>query len=360
MKTKKPVDIVYNICEQMIRNSPKRSYKRLNPALHSTLANSIKADLPFLPTTFSSVYNELRGGYWFGDGEGSHMGEGFYNIACAMNHASAQQSFEQFANRPACLWEEDAKLPVRLHVGSRFTWKGYFLTVTSMRSDSLVACTYKDYESPVRGIKAGAVIGDYDDKYLITDSHGGTLCVVKAKKTNGSRIVAKRFTIPYSEIKELRRSSKARLHDMLVKIASCDPIKDSKTLTAEINANHFRHFELEEIQNGFGKRRSWVANQSKVEAWRQGKDGAWFGSKIVLLRLNGDLVECSNGNSVSKNAAEGILPVLLKHRNKTNRLDIQIDSYRIKSIGASGVKIGCTLVPWEEVEWLATELGISA
>lgn len=158
-------DIVFDICQRMLANSSERSYKRLNPALRGTLANCIAADLPFQPTTFRKIYNELRGGWFFGDGAGSHIGEGFYNLACEHNHASAQQSFEKFAGRPACLWEENAKPPLRLHVGAQFTWQGYYVTVTSMRKDDLVACTYKDSSPTIRGLKVGAVIC-YDPEYI--------------------------------------------------------------------------------------------------------------------------------------------------------------------------------------------------
>lgn len=93
-------DIVFTICQSMLSESPEASYKRLNPALRSTLHNCIEADLPFQPETFRRIYNELRGHWWYGDGAGSHIGEGFYSAACNLNHASAIKSFEQFAITP--------------------------------------------------------------------------------------------------------------------------------------------------------------------------------------------------------------------------------------------------------------------
>ncbi len=255
---KKNKDIVYNIIQQMLDNSPERSYKRLNPALRNALGNCIEADLPFQLDTFERIYKTLRGGWWFGDGAGSHIGEHFYSTACNLNHASAQQSFEAFAKRPAVLWEENAKTPERLHVGSQFTWQGRYVTVTSMRDDSLVACTYKDYRSTVPGLKVGATIG-YDPEYVITSSkksgNSHSLTVQKAPKTSGDREISKRFVIPYAAIATLRRTAKARVKAVLDKIASCDPEKDAKKITDEINAEHFRHFELEEINAAFGRRR---------------------------------------------------------------------------------------------------------
>ncbi len=349
-------DIVFGILQTMLRHSPERSYQRLNPALRSTLGDCIRADLPFKPDTFKKIYNELRGYQWFGDGAGSHVGENFYSLACECNHASAQQSFEAFAGRPGCLWEEDAKTPIRLYVGAQFTWRGHYVTVTSMRKDGLIACTYKGYVSPVSGIKVGATIS----RYLITsakrDGSATVLRVVKAPASQGCRDIAKRFTITYAEITEMRKTAKARLKTMLVKIAECDPAKDAEKLTKEINAAHFRHFELEDIRAAFQKRKEWIASQEKIEAWRKGANGAWLDVKATLIRVNGDRVECSNGNSISKAAAAAVLPVLLASRKQSTSLDLPVESYRVNRVNPEGVKIGCTFVPWAEIDRITPEL----
>ncbi len=130
-------DIVFNIIQQVLSNSPEASYVRLNGALRRILGDCISADLPFQPDTFRRIYNDLRGRWWFGDGGGSHVGEHFYSHAVAVNHASAYQSFEKFAGRPGVLWEENSGVTIRLTVGSEFTWHGYYVTVTSLRSDSI-------------------------------------------------------------------------------------------------------------------------------------------------------------------------------------------------------------------------------
>lgn len=352
-------DIVFNICRTMLENSPERSYKRLNPALRGTLAACIEADLPFQLDTFQRIYKGLRGSWWFGDGCGSHVGEHYYTTACGMNHAGAQQSFEQFAERPACLWEENAKTPERLHIGSQFTWRGQYVTVTSMRQDSLVACTYKDYKPEVKGLKTGATLG-YNPSWLITsskrDGAAAVLRVVEAKEDSGSRDIAKRFTIPYAEISELRRSAKARLKVVLDKIAQCDPAKDAERLTKEINAEHFRHFEFEQINVAFARRKDWLKDEAKVQAWRNGENGAWLGDKATMLRILADRVECSNGNSVSKAAASRVLPVLLDQRKATASVSIPVDSYTVEHISHFGVKIGCTLVPWGEIDLIKSQL----
>lgn len=275
-------DEVFNILKSMLQASPEASYKRLNPALRCTLSNCISADLPFRPDTFRRIYNELRGGWWFGDGAGSHVGEHFYSQACSLNHASAVNSFEHFAERPGVLWEEDVKTPERLHVGRRFSWKGCFVEVTSMRKESLVACTYKDSRDSIEGLKVGALVS-YSNPHVITsakrEGKAMLLRAVKAPATYGQRTVARRFTISYEEITTFRRTKKGRLKAVLETIAICDP-KDAEKLSKQIAVEHFRHFQLEEVNAAFAKRKDWLADEERINAWRGGVNGAWLGPVI--------------------------------------------------------------------------------
>ena len=389
MKTEKSV--VFTICQQMLTHSPEASYQRLNPALRDTLANCISAALPFQPDTFKRIYNELRGAWWFGDGAGSAAGEHYYSHAVGCNHALAYQSFENFAGRPGVLWEEDANIPKRLHVGSRFTWKGHYVTVTSLRSDSLIACTYKDARARVSGIKVGATISDYSARenkhYVITaskrDGTATVLRVVPAEARHGDSLVARRFTIGYEEIAEFRRSEKARVKEILVLISKCNPQKDQAKLSKRISGEHFRHFQLEIIRGAFTarikalaaeaakvkeeaekrrreeERREWLANKpAQIEKWRNGANGAWLAVEETLLRVKGDQVECSNGNAVSAGAARSVLPVLLDQRSlrTATNLNLPLDGHTVTHIGPEGVQIGCTLIPWSEIDYVATKL----
>jgi hypothetical protein len=300
----------------------------------------------------------LRGGWWFGDGNGSNIGESFYTLACDVNHAGAQQSFESFAERPGVLWEENIRTPERLHVGSRFTWKGVFVTVTSMRKDSLVACTYKNIER-VEDLKPGAIIGYNPGHLVLSAKRNGKKTVLKVVETSDrpcGTIIDKRFTITYEEITDLRKTAKARVRAIVTKITQCNPDRDRARITKEINAEHFRHFELEEIQSAFRRRERWLSSEIEIEKWRQGNGGAWLDVKLTLLRLCDGRVECSNGNSVSEAAASRVVPVLLEHRKKSGELSIAVDGYQVKRVSKDGVKIGCTLVPWEEIDRIAPQL----
>lgn len=351
-------DPVFNILRAMLSSSPEASYKRLNPALRCTLSDCISADLPFRLNTFNRIYNELRGHWWFGDGGGSYVGEHYYSQACLLNHASAYQSFEHFAGRPGVLWEQNAKTPERLHVGSRFSWKGCFVEVTSMRKDSLVACTYKDSCDSIKGLKVGALVS-YPNPHVITsakrDGNAVLLRVVKAPVTHGERKVARRFTIGYEEVAEFRRTEKARLKKVLEAIATCDP-KDAAKLSKQIASEHFRHFQLEEVNTAFSKRKDWLTDQTRIEAWRSGTNGAWLDVKGILLRVNGDAVECSNGNSVSVSAARRVLPIIMDRRRSAGSLDLPLDGFQINRVSDAGVTVDCTLVPWPEIDYLKLTL----
>lgn len=364
---KKSNDVVFNILQQMLSASPEASYKRLNPALRSTLGDCINADLPFHRDTFQRIFNGLRGHWWFGDGAGSHVGEHYYSQACACNHASAIQSFEQFAGRPGVLWEENVATPERLHVGSQFTWKGYYVTVTSMRTDSLVACTYQDTDDRTySGIKVGAELtdGGYRNRkhYVITAStkagKGKVLRLMPTTANTGSRTIARRFTIRYDEIAEFRRTERKRLKLVLDKIATCNPEKDATALSKQIAGEHFRHFQLEEINAAFKKRKDWIATETRIESWRNGVNGAWLDVKENLLRINGDRVECSNGNSVSVAAVKRVLPILLDMlaERRFGSINLPLDGHTLNSINAKGAKVGCTFVAWPEIERLQTTL----
>lgn len=352
------LDPVFELLQSMLRNSPEASYKRLNPALRNTLANCIEADLPFAQDTFKRVYNELRGNWWFGDGAGSSMGEHFYTLACNVNHSGAQQSFESFAGRPGVLWEENAETPSRLHVGSQFTWKGYYVEVTSMRADSLVACTYHSAGGRRSGIEIGAEVGEYDEPYVVTHRRkkgkGWILEVVPTKVEQYGRVVARRFTIPYEEIKEFRRTEKVRVAAVLKQIAECDPSRDVKVINEAIAAEHFRHFQLEKIRKAWSARNKAVADESRVADWRAGVNGAFLGeTQSNLLRVKGDRVECSNGNAVTVASVRRVLPLLLGRRKVSGELSEPLDGHIIKRTAPKGVTVGCTFVAWTEVEYVA-------
>lgn len=150
---------------------------------------------------------------------------------------------------------------------------------------------------------------------------------------------------------------------MLGKIAQCNPEQDGPALTKEINSLSLRHIDLEEIRDAFTKRKAWQeANatdeekarkfKENIAQWRAGRGGAFLNTDNIMLRVFGEQVQCTNGNSISLATARTVLPVILDRRHANENLSLPLDSYRVERVSAEGVKIGCTLVPWEEVELL--------
>ncbi len=158
----------YAAVRHVYDKSPGRSWRRLNSALQDTLTAAITAHLSFLPDDVAAISRDMNGAYWMGDGAGSSLGERYYSLAVGCCHTPACISFERYAGRPAALWSEDNKTPQRLHVGSEFTWKARRLTVTSVKRDHLVACSYKGVSGNRDGLRIGQVenLGDLNYRQI--------------------------------------------------------------------------------------------------------------------------------------------------------------------------------------------------
>ncbi len=195
------------------------------------------------------------------------------------------------------------------------------------------------------------------------DGKSHILRTIKAPPNAGDRTVARRFTIAYEEIAKFRRTERSRLKTVLDLIATCNPKKDATKLSKRIAAEHFRHFQLEEINAAFAKRKDWIAGaaereaqQKRIEAWRNGADGEWLDVKENLLRVVEDRVQCSNGNSVSVAAVRRALPIILARRGDNFNPCLPLDGHTINSLSAKGVTIGCTTVSWIEIESIIPKL----
>jgi len=253
-----------------------------------------------------------------------------------VGHTTACISFEHYAGRPAALWSESVKTPERLSIGSRFTWQGAFLTVTSMRRDHLVACTYKpgsEYHSDLR-------VGDID---RIGDE--AELAAAR-KQADAVRRLA---------LKEIASTENPRALSEVEQTLACTP------------RGTYRHFDIEDFRKAIAKRReafnqaevAQIAAQSeakRMERWVAGENvGGWF--KSVRLRISGDYIETSTGHSVSVDSAKKALPFVLRHRHSSvSRTGLDVDVHRINRISGDGVLIGCTLIPWGEVDRIAPAL----
>jgi len=172
------------------------SWERLNNSMRGAMQLAINAGLRFDRDDFAKIYEEFRGGYWFGE----TGGEGFYSLAVQTGNLSAAQAFESRNGRQPSIADDvdpgcncsyahltGIRKRGRLAVGFVFPWRGHRVKVTSFAVDGtyLTACAYTD----------------------------GT-----------ERKVSKRFRITVADIQADRKQRKQRvqLHDRLLKMDEAD------------------------------------------------------------------------------------------------------------------------------------------
>lgn len=385
MKNTEPRGDAYAAVRMIYDKSPGRSWRRLNGALQDTLTAAITAHLSFLPDDFAAICHDMNGGYWMGNSEGSTTGEGFYNLAVKVGHTPACISFERYAGRPAALWAESVKTPERLRIGSEFTWKGARVTVTSMGADHLTACTYhgRRYSNDDR-----LAIGSYehlgDGKYRQIESIGqlenGSLTLQFSAPLDAPYSVkVKTITrILYADLAAVRKEFDTARRRALGAIAAAQTEQALVEVMAGIASNPagtYRHFDIEDIRNAGRDRKRAIedAASRKVEAdrreqylqeraasyaadledWTNGADARqWFCD--VRVRVKGGSVETSTGQSASVENVRRVLPVVLRSRSYRGRMtNLSVGSYPVEELNDLGVKVGCTLIPWGEVDRLA-------
>lgn len=370
----------YAAVKHIYDNSPGRSWARLNGALSSTLDASITAHLSFLPDDFSAMFREMSGGYWMGNSSGDQTGEAFYSHAVKVGHTAACISFEKFAGRPAAMWPEKVKTPARLCIGSSFTWDGVGVTVTNMRVDHLIACSYK--YGPYRGnddhqLAHGDLMYAESKQRKVEDvkrSENGDLLIRLGEIVphGDSSKIERRFQITYDELAEKRKEFDVRRNNALSAIAAIETPEALVDLTAELNlagVRFYRHFDIEAIREAITAKRnafSDTANQdaerlreaSQLQRWQTGESvPAYF--KTVSLRIRGEFVETSTGQSVHLASAQALLPWVIKNRERRGPIkDKQVDLHEVRTFTDDGVQIGCTLVPWSEVDRLSSVLKV--
>lgn len=370
MKTEKR-SAAYEAVRHVYRESPGRSWTRLNGALSGTLMAAIEAHLSVLPDDFAGICDDFRGGYWMGNGGGSHLGERFYDAAVRLGHTPACIAFEKWAGRPAALWAENVKTPERLHVGSDFTWDGLRVTVTSMKSEYFMACTYKREENHGRDtLKEGQL--DYIDghyrpiEYLKRTKDDRMLIRFGAKVAHETAKVDRQFKIAYADLAAKRKAYDVALKAAIKQIDSVENAEQLVGLYDRLNAlprNTFRHFDIEAIGAAVKNKRESLKGAdvrraeriSEAEALKEWISGAdiYRPFKSVALRVRDGRVETSTGQNVTLESAKKMLPWALAHQRKFGTITGQhVDMHEVRRTSADGILIGCTLVPWGEVERL--------
>jgi hypothetical protein len=358
------------------RNSPGQSWRRLNGALHGALEAAIIAHLKFDEDDFDSISHHFRGGYWMGNSDGGVCGERYYNLAVKCGHTPACISFEKYAGRTAVLWAEKVKTPSRLHIGERFTWEGLLVTVTSMKQDHLIACSYKeDPDAPVWDgeLKAGQVRSIGHSEYrriddLVPAGDGSLIMRLGPAFDREYERDApdRRFKITYAELTAKRKEYDQRRKAALKEIDGAESPEALLAITERLNAagrHAYRHFDIEEMTAALrAKRESFdkkevervqrMSDEAALAAWRAGAVRDRY-HETVALRVNGAYVETSTGHSVRVESAKTLLPWALSRRKKYGAVkNINLDLHPVERVSAQGILIGCTLVPWPEIEAL--------
>lgn len=116
------------------------SWTRLNQTMHQGLMMAVEAGFTFAEGDLNRL-TEFRVSRWIG----CYGWETFYRLAVASGNRSAWKEFERFLPRVPFVWPEaeynNARIP-RLVVGARFRWDKELVTVTSIDTNNVIACSY--------------------------------------------------------------------------------------------------------------------------------------------------------------------------------------------------------------------------
>lgn len=305
-----------------------------------------------------------------GNSVGSECGEGYYSLAVKVGHTPACISFENYAGRPAALWAESVKTPERLRIGSGFTWAGEHVEVTNMKQDHLIACTYKRDRHDRKFGVGSSVYADSAHRQVeqFSESKAGMLLRLGPPVPEDSRTPERIFKIPYAELQAKRKTYDAARRQALKDIAATETPADLQAVLDRLAAmprNTFRHFDVEDFRvasdqqkKGFDRRevekQEALREGERLERWLAGEGSGYF--RVVRLRVKGPWVETSTGHSVAVKSARRVLPMVLSRRKKFGAVHEPLDVHEIREFNATGVLVGCTLIPWGEVERIAGEL----
>lgn len=372
-----PPGAAYEAVRFIYDKSPGRSWQRLNGALHDALSAAIIAHLPFGLEDFSLMRERMNGHYWMGNSEGSTCGERYYSMAVKCGHTPACLAFEYYAGRPAALWAEKVKTPERLCIGSEFTWEGLTARVTNMKEDYFVACIYGRDPHSSDGLKEGdftyAGRGYRLVEAVKQTEPGGLLLRLGPKTEQPSSKPERIFKIKYSELAARRKAYDVARKTALAEIAGAETPQALSDIAARLSAagrGTYRHFDIEDMREAVTARRkafSDAANAAQrliddakhdqeraaaLERWIAGENvSGWF--RQVRLRIKGGFVETSTGQSVTVEGALAALPVVLRYRYTGIDRGHTLDLHDIEALTDAGVKIGCTWIPWSEIDRIA-------
>jgi hypothetical protein len=374
-------------------NAPTRSWTIFNNAMYSALVNAITSKMRFEEGDFKHLADYASLGRWGGDLER------LYSRACGdergSENPSAVAALEHFLKRKPFIWAEETKAPQRLYVGATFTWDGERVTVTSFndKAATIVACSYKRErddraENDDRAeYKAGSetyALGEYRIVESIKKMEDGSVvCRFSAATEHATGKILHRHAISLQQLKDKRADydKRRRLHEKAFAEATTLTGLETARLAASAEGTRaFRHFDIELLTLAMGNAKKRIeaalserqraeqnaqlnqAAAQRLERWVAGEDVRDYVGTEIRVRLKGNFIEVSNGNSVTVDAARNTLAFVQRHRKSgwhTNGHTHEIDGFKLASINTAGVTIGCTHFPWVEVDRCAELLGMS-
>lgn len=371
----------FKFIEQAWKAIPSGSWQRINGGMFSALSNAVNSGMKFNPGDIKLISKSFSGHYWMGDGEG------LYANACGgergTKNPSATAAYENYFGREPWLWPEASKTPERLHRGSRFTWNGELVTVTSFKDSdqSLIACTYKERDDDWEYV-------DDRKRKLLSEkiSKDGNLTKkysAPATKEYETEKIRKRYTITHAELMAVRKAADAKVRAYLKEFATVSELSalGGIWMRASADGTTFRHFDIEELRAAFKQaneriREALTPVQREELHRREDAERAatydadlkrWMkGERVnrhfeeVRLRLMDGRVETTTNQHATPAGSRKAYRFAMKHRVvgwTANGETQSLDQFPIQRINSEGVQVGCTFIEWREIDRFAKQQG---
>ncbi len=355
-----------DIIKAIIAHTPKASWRKDTHAMRNTLNTLIAGGAKIEREDLDYCEDFEIGKHW----------EHFYRQAVEQDNLSACKAIEEKLEMKPYLWAEENSKLRRLAVGDRFHWEGEFVTVTSTKPETLIAVVYGQNQARDASVGSYAYVGEGYRKIEARCDHKDKRLTIRygplSPNPHYLPSIRRVFRITAEELLAKHNAFKKRLKQILADIAKADlPALD--LIIAETQRIGLRHYEVEAAHLAMRNRRDTLLRDMKPkerETYQKGRNDAvvarWRAGETVfvspdagnLLRVTGETVEVSNGQSVTLAAAKQWLPKLLRLKGKGHTFTKRptIDLHEIRHTNKQGVQIGCTFIAWAEVAHLKTLL----
>lgn len=332
----------------------------------------------FDPNDIKTMSNTMSLGWWIrADGA-----EALYASACGGERGTANPSavaaLEVYLNRKGYLWAEDTKTATRLHVGAEFTWKGERVKVTSFSGDYLVAVTSGERRDDVgyhhRERRMVEMSKTLDDGTIIA-RYSPPVDPVK----KGSIHIHK---VTHEELTKVRKAYDAKRKSYekeYVEAVTMEVVEDISLRIATEGRAAFRHFDVDILktarQTATARIKDKMTREEQIR-WNEKVDKAtaddlarWMAGEnvhrsfnVVRLRIAGDWVETSTMQRATVKEVRRAIAWGASRRAgwKAGTEQFDLDNYPVKCITPEGCQVGCTFVPWSEIDRIATQLADTA